>query len=199
MDCIERLERFMGTVTDAYPVPRDAGAFMHALILATGAKRAVEIGTSYGYSGLWIASALARNGGRLITIDRDPAKTESARATFESAELASHIVLRTGRALEVLQTVEGPIDFVLNDADKENCVKYVELLTVKLSPRAVVLTDNTLTHPEQLAGFLAWIRGRPDFCSAHVPIGNGMELSIKLGDLEDGRSIDNWKSAIGNS
>lgn len=178
-DCIERLERFMGTVTDAYPVPREAGAFMHALILAIGAKRAVEIGTSYGYSGLWIASALADNGGRLITIDHDPRKTESARLTFKSAGLESCIELRTGAALEVLRTINGPIDFVLNDADKENCIKYVDLLTEQLSPRAVVLTDNTMTHPEQLADFLAWIRGRQDFCSAHVPIGNGMEMSVR--------------------
>lgn len=70
---------------------------------------------------------------------------------------------------------------MLNDADKENCQRYVELFAEKLSDRAVVLTDNTLTHPEQLAGFLTWIRGRPDFCSVHVPVGNGMELSVRLG------------------
>lgn len=180
-ECIVRVERFMGTATDAYAVPREAGAFMHAIILASGAKRAVEIGTSYGYSGLWIASALAENGGRLTTIDHDPRKTDSARVTFESAGLNSYITLRTGGALEVLRTVDGPIDFVLNDADKENCIKYVDLLAEKLSDRAIVLTDNTLTHPEQLADFLAWIRGRPDFCSAHVPIGNGMELSVWRG------------------
>ena len=178
-ECIERLERFMGTVTDANPVPREAGAFMHALILATGAKRAVEIGTSYGYSGLWIASALAENGGRLTTIDHDPRKSESARTAFESAGVLGRIVLRTGSAVDVLEGLDGPIDFVLNDADKGNCIKYVDLLAEKLSDRAVVLTDNTLTHPKQLADFLAWIRGRPDFCSAHVPIGNGMEMSVR--------------------
>jgi predicted O-methyltransferase YrrM len=169
----------MGTVTDANPVPREAGAFIHALILAGGAKRAVEIGTSYGYSGLWIASALKENGGRLITIDRDPRKTESARTAFESAGLLDRIELRTGSAADVLPTIEGPIDFVLNDADKENCRRYVELIVDKLADRAVVLTDNTLTHPEQLARFLAWIRGRADFYSAHVPIGNGMEMSVR--------------------
>lgn len=110
IECIERLERFMETVSDAYAVPREAGAFMHALVLATGAKRAVEIGTSYGYSGLWIASALRENGGRLITIDHDPRKTDSARATFESAELDSYIELRTGSALEILRNIDDPID-----------------------------------------------------------------------------------------
>ena len=180
LESIERLERFTGTVSDAYAVPREAGAFMHALILATGAKRAVEIGTSYGYSGLWIASALTENGGRLITIDHDLRKTDSARMTFQSAELDACIELRTGCALEVLRTIDGPIDFVLNDADKENCTRYVDMLAEKLSDRAIVLTDNTLTHPEQLADFLAWMRGRTDFYSAHVPVGNGMELSVKL-------------------
>jgi predicted O-methyltransferase YrrM len=177
---IERLERFMGTVSDAHAVPREAGAFMHALVLATGAKRAVEIGTSYGYSGLWIASALAENGGRLITIDHDPRKSEAARGAFESAGLSEYVELQTGSAVDVLEGLKGPIDFVLNDADKENCIRYIALLADKLSDRAIVLTDNTLTHSEQLADFLAWIRGRPDFCSAHVPVGNGMELSIKL-------------------
>jgi len=178
-DALERLERFMGTVKNAYAVPREAGAFMRALILATGAKRAVEIGTSYGYSGLWIASALAENGGRLITIDHDRAKSEAARTAFESAGLLEYVELRTGSAAEALATLHGAIDFVLNDADKENCIRYVELLADTLSERAVVLTDNTLTHPRELADFKAWIRQHPEFCSAHVPIGNGMEISVK--------------------
>lgn len=179
MECIERLERFMGTVRDAYAVPREAGAFMHALILATGAKRAVEVGTSYGYSGLWIASALAENGGRLITIDHDPRKSEAARTAFESAGLLEYVELRTGSAADILPTLDGPIDFVLNDADKENCIRYVDLLADKLCERAVVLTDNTLTHPRELADFTAWIRKHSEFCSAHLPIGNGMEMSVK--------------------
>ncbi len=180
-ECIDRLERFMATATDANPLPREAGAFVHALILANRSRRAVEIGTSYGYSGLWIASALAENGGRLITIDRESRKTESARTAFESAGLLDFIDLRTGSATDVLPTIQGPIDFVLNDADKENCRLYVELVADKLADRAAVLTDNTLTHANQLTDFLAWIRRRPDFCSSHLPVGNGMEMSVKLG------------------
>ena len=180
IECIDRLERFMGTVTDANAVPREAGAFMHALVLATEAKRAVEIGTSYGYSGLWIASALAENGGRLITIDHNPRKSEAACRAFESAGLSEYVELQTGSAVDVLEGLKGPIDFVLNDADKDHCTRYVDLLAEKLSDRAMVLTDNTLTHSEQLTGFLTWIRGRSDFFSAHVPVGNGMELSVRF-------------------
>lgn len=179
VETIARLERFMATVDDALALPREAARFAHALILSTGARRAVEVGTSYGYSGLWIGSALAENDGSLITIDRDPRKSHAARSAFEAAGLLDRIVMHTGQAADILATLEGPIDFALNDADKENCILYVELLVNKLTPGAVVLTDNTLTHPGQLAEFMAWIRKRQDFFTVGVPIGNGMDLSVK--------------------
>lgn len=180
LQTIERLERFMHTVEDALPLPREAAEFVHALVLARGARRAVEIGTSYGYSGLWIGAALARNDGTLITIDHDPRKSEDARSNFVAAGIGACIDVRTGGALTILADTAGPIDFVLNDADKENCRRYVELLAPKLADRAVVLTDNTTTHAAELAGFQAWIKKRPDFVSATIPVGNGMELSVKV-------------------
>lgn len=182
-NAIEELERFIPTVDDALAVPREAGEFMHSLILATGAKRGLEIGTSYGYSGLWIASALVENGGTLITIDHEQRKSEAAVGNFEAAGLAAHVDVRIGKALDVLQTLQGRFDFVLIDADKENGIRYVELVADKLPDRAVVLTDNTISHPAQLASLVAWIRGRYDFHSVGVPIGNGMEFSIKRAGL----------------
>ncbi|UCC31439.1 MAG: class I SAM-dependent methyltransferase [Phycisphaerales bacterium] len=176
---ISELERFIGTVDDALAIPREAGEFVHALILGCGAKHGVEIGTSYGYSGLWIASALRENGGTLITIDHDPRKSETARDYFDSGGLTACVDVRTGRAADVLESLTGPIDFVLNDADKESCIRYVELVAEKLSDRAVVLTDNTIDLADRLAEFVAWIRQRDDFYSTTVPVGNGMELSIK--------------------
>ena len=176
---IAKLEQFMATVDDALAIPREAGQFVHALVLAGGAKNAVEIGTSYGYSGLWIASALAEVEGSLITIDRDPRKSAAARENFREAGLAGAIDVRTGSAAEVLPSIEGPIDFVLNDADKESCLRYVELLADRLSDRAVVVTDNITTHAAELATFLAEMRRRDDFHTVSVPIGNGMELSVK--------------------
>jgi predicted O-methyltransferase YrrM len=178
-DAIGELERFMPTVDDALAVPREAGQFMHAMVLACGAKRGLEIGTSYGYSGLWIASALAENGGTLVTIDHETRKSEAARGHFETAGLADCVDLRTGRAADVIASMAGPFDFVLNDADKENCIRYVELLADKLVDRAIVLTDNTVDMADDLAAFVAWIRRREDFFSTGVPVGNGMELSVK--------------------
>ncbi|MBI4718039.1 MAG: class I SAM-dependent methyltransferase [Planctomycetes bacterium] len=179
-EAITNLERFMTTVDDALALPREAARFVHALLRASGARRALEIGTSYGYSGLWIAAALAEQDGRLVTVDRSERKTRAAQSALESAGLSGFVEFRTGSALEVLPELSGPFDFVLNDADKENCVRYVELVMGKLSPRAFLLTDNTLTHPGQLAEFMAWMRRRTDFFTVNVPIGNGMDLSVRL-------------------
>jgi len=176
---IEELETFMAGVDDAMALPREAAEFVHAIVLATRATRGLEIGTSYGYSGLWIASALANNGGTLITIDREQRKSAAARRNFASAGLSSCIDIRTGSAAEIIPTIDGPFDFVLSDADKANCIRYIELLTDKLADRAVILTDNSITHRPELEAFITWIRRHPDYTSVPVPLGNGMELSIK--------------------
>ena len=68
---------------------------------------------------------------------------------------------------------------MLNDADKPNCIRYVGQVASKLNARAVVLTDNTVTHPDELADFVKWVRANSDFYSAGVPVGNGMEMSVK--------------------
>ncbi len=176
---IKNVERFIATVGDAMAIPHEAGEFMHALIHATGAKRGLEIGTGYGYSGLWIASALVGNGGALVTIDHEQRKSEVAREHFEAAGLGARVEPRIGTALDVLRSLEGSFDFVLIDADKENCKRYVELVLAKLSDRAVVMTDNITTHADELAEFVDWIRRHDDFYSTGLTIGNGMELSIK--------------------
>jgi predicted O-methyltransferase YrrM len=179
MRAIEKLESFMETVNDALELPRESAEFVHAVILATGARRGLEIGTSYGYSALWAGAALAKNGGNLVTIDNDPRKTEAARETLRKAGLSRCVELRAGAALDVLATLPGPFDYVLNDADKENCRAYVELIADRLSDRAVVLTDNTVSHADQLEPFITWIRHREDFISTGLPFENGMEMSIK--------------------
>lgn len=164
---------------DALAIPEEAGAFMHALILSSGATRGLELGTSYGYSGLWIASALRRNGGRLVTIERESRKSEIAGRHFERAGLSQCIDRRIGVIADVLGTMNGPFDFVFVDADKEASLDYVRRLRPKLAPRAVIVTDNIL-HPPHFnwPEYLAALRNDPGLFSTLVPVGNGMELTI---------------------
>lgn len=177
-DQIAHCARFIADRDDALALSREAAKFAYALILARGVTRALEIGTSYGYSGLWIAAGL-RPGGKLITIDISDEKHEVARGCFDRAGFANVILCKTGRALEIVPGLDGSFDFVLNDADKENCLNYARMVLPKLSPRGIILTDNTTSHADQLRPFCDWARSQPELMSVHVPIGSGMELTVK--------------------
>jgi len=176
---IRDVEAFVAGRDDANPLPAPAARFVHALVAATRARRCLEIGTSYGYSTLWIAAALPE-GGELVTIDREQRKHDYVRGRLADAGLEPGVRFAVGLAREVIPTLAGPFDFVLNDADKEHCRFYFDTLTPRLSPGACFVTDNVLTHPGPLGDFLHYLRGRPDCFSLPVPLGNGLELTVKL-------------------
>jgi predicted O-methyltransferase YrrM len=176
---IEECAAFIAERDDALALPREAADFCYTLIRATDATRGLEIGTSYGFSGLFIGSALAENGGTLCTIDIEPRKAEKAQTYFTQAGLGPAIRCEVGRAGDIIARLPGPFDFVLNDADKANCQAYVEALLLKLTSGAVVLTDNTITHAAELAEFCSWARNCDDLQSVHLPIGNGFEMSVR--------------------
>lgn len=177
---IEQVRYFVGGRDDAMPLPPAAAKFVHAVVVAGKARRCLEIGTSYGYSTLWIAAGLAE-GGELVTIDANAHKHDYVRERLAEAGLADRVTFRTGVALDVLRDIAGPFDFVLNDADKEHCREYFEWIAPHLSPGAAFVTDNTLTHPGPLGEFLDYLRHLPGYVSTAVPIGNGMEMTVKTG------------------
>lgn len=176
---IDECERFIADRDDALALPREAAEFLHAMVLATGARRVLEIGTSYGYSGLWIGAAIQCVGGTLATIDISAPKLTVAQSFFDTAGFTDVITCCCGSAAEIIESLSGPFDFVLNDADKENCLAYARMVLPKLSRHGVILTDNTTSHRSELIEFLNWARSESQLTSVHIPIGNGMELSIK--------------------
>ena len=173
-------EAFIATTDDDLSLPRQSAELLHALVIASGAKRGLEIGTSYGYSGLWLAAALQMNGGSLITVDNQQRKSKVAGKHFAQAGLDGVVTCRVGAAMDEIAKLDGPFDFVLNDADKPNCRKYVEMLLPKLAPRGVIVTDNTISHSEVLEPFCEWARQHPQLVSVHLPVGSGMEMTVKV-------------------
>src|SRR5260370_17808032 len=114
-------------------IGEDVGRFLHSLLIARHAKHIVEIGTSYGYSTLFLADAARATGGRVTTIELSESKQAHARAELQRAKLADYVEWLQGDALEILDRIEGPIDFVLLDLWKELYVPRVERLLPKLS------------------------------------------------------------------
>jgi predicted O-methyltransferase YrrM len=135
------LDRHRGTWRDLN-VPESDGRALHDLIVKHKFTRALEIGTSTGHSGVWIAWALSKTGGRLTTIEIDPARHRTALANFKEAGLASYIDARLGDAHELVPALPGPFDFVFSDADKDWYKNYFVSLWPKVTPGGCFTAHN---------------------------------------------------------
>lgn len=178
---IDEVDDLRNTRDDTFQVPRVEAELLYHIALACGARTIVELGTSYGFSGLFWAAALQRTGGTLHTIDISQKKYDASRAYFDRAGLGRAVVSHLGDATEVAPKIAGPIDIAFMDAsDKQLSRQYFELLWPKVRPGGSVLTDNVTTHRQELAEFVSFVRGRGDASSVETPIGNGLEWTVKL-------------------
>jgi len=177
---IDELDRLGKTRDDAWQIPREEGHLLYQIALASEAKLIVEIGTSYGFSGLFWGAALKLKRGKLHTIDVNQKKFDSARATFAQAGLGEIITNHLGDAGQVLAKIGGPIDLAFVDADKPSTAKYFELLWPKVRVGGTVITDNATTHRVELAEFVRGVRSREDAHSIEIAIGNGIEWTLKV-------------------
>ncbi|OJW59426.1 MAG: hypothetical protein BGO57_11020 [Sphingomonadales bacterium 63-6] len=164
------------------PVGAEAAGFLHSLVIARAPGTILELGTSYGYSTLVLADAARESGTRVITVDLDPAKQAYARVMMERAGLEQFVEFRCGDALEVVSADPGPFDFVFLDIWKNLYVPCFEAIYPKLADEAIVVTDNMI-HPEgardSARTLRRAIREKPDLQSALLPIGQGIELTVK--------------------
>jgi len=180
LEVMDAVEAFQRGRSDAWSIPREEAMLLHALALAAGSRSIVEVGTSYGFSGLFLAAAARANGGRLHTFEIDPRKRKHASAHFAKAGLSGTITLHAGDAIELLPALPQGVDFAFLDATKSETVGYWEALEPKLAPRCVVTVDNTHTHPKDLGAFLSILRGRSDFTSCDVDVGHGVEVAVRV-------------------
>lgn len=149
-----------------------------AVLLAIAQPRAVlEIGTSNGYSTIWLAATVAAWGGRVVSIERDARKQGMARANLSEAGLLQHVDLRLGDATEVAAALSGPFDCILFDADRVSAPAQLDLLLPKLSLRALLLADNATSHPDQIAGYLARVARLKNAPHVVLPVGKGLSVA----------------------
>ena len=157
------------------------GQLLAVLVRATRARRILEIGTSNGYSTIWLAWAARDTGGHVTTIERAADKAAMARANLERAGLADRVALREGVALDVLAGLAGPYDLIFLDADRPNYLAYLDLLLPLLRPGGLLVTDNVVSHAHELQEFLPRLQSHPGLETVTVPLGNGQALTVKRG------------------
>jgi predicted O-methyltransferase YrrM len=160
-------------------VTPETGRLLAILVQATRARRILEVGTSNGYSTIWLAWAARETDGQIETLERDANKIAMARANLERAGLADRVTIHGGVALETLARLSGPYDFVFLDADRPNYLAYAGALLPLLRPGGLLVTDNVVSHAAELPEFLARIKNDPSWESVTVPVGNGEEITYK--------------------
>jgi predicted O-methyltransferase YrrM len=139
------------------------GQALHDLIVKRGLKRGLEIGTSTGHSGIWIAWAMSATGGKLTTIEIDPERHRKALENFEAAGVASFVDARLGNAHDVVKELPGPFDFVFSDADKDWYTQYFKDLDDKVSVGGCFTAHNVLDGFRGIQEFLDYVRSRPNY------------------------------------
>ena len=164
------------------PVGQDVGRFLHALILARRPARILELGTSYGYSTLYLADAARTVGARLVTMELADYKQAHAREQLAEAGLAGVVDFRLGDAVAMLAADPGPWDFVLLDIWKELYLPCFDAFYPKLSEEAVIASDNmiepAMARPE-VRLYREAVRAKADMQTTLLPIGSGIEISVK--------------------
>jgi caffeoyl-CoA O-methyltransferase len=161
-------------------VPHEEGLFLNMLVRLTRAQRVLELGTSSGYSTIWLATAAAANGGTVDTVELDAAKVALASGNIWRAGLEEVIRIHHTDAVAFLETLEGPVDFVFMDTEKEDYLRHFKLVFPKLAKGGLLAADNAVDLADQMRDFLHYVKHLEGAQSVTVDIGNGLELTNKL-------------------
>lgn len=161
-------------------ITHDTGEFLAVLVRATFARRLLEIGTSNGYSTLWLASAARAVGGSVTTVEKSPYKIDLSAANFARSGLASYISQihdDAGRVLD--RSPDGAFDMIFLDSERPEYPSWWPNLRRVLRPGGLLVVDNATSHPVEIAPFMALVKADAEFLTSLVPVGNGEFLAVK--------------------
>ena len=185
---LERLEREdaderardLPAAERARQVARTTGQFLFALVAPQSDCEVLEIGGSRGYSSIWLAAGVRHLGGRVLSLENDPAKVEAWRRNVADAGLEEWAELVDGDAFETLERLDDVFDVVFLDAEKDDYERLFALARRMLEPGGLVVADNVLSHPDPLALYSAARQADETLSSVTVPLDRGLELSVIL-------------------
>jgi predicted O-methyltransferase YrrM len=158
-------------------VPFTTANFLHMLVKAVGAKKVLEIGTSNGYSGIYLAEALSGQGGVLYTVESHRERFLLAQENFQKSGLAPFIQQIFGHAPEILTELPGDFDLVFIDATKMEYKSYLEVLLPKVRRGGLIVADNALSHGEEMRDYFEFLEKLAGVESVLLPFDNGVFLS----------------------
>jgi caffeoyl-CoA O-methyltransferase len=166
----------------ARQVARSTGQFLFSFVAPQTDCEVLEIGGSRGYSTIWLAAGARYLGGRVLSLEADPAKCEAWRRNIADAGLEDWAELLEGDAFATLPWIDDVFDVVFLDAEKEDYEALFALARPKLEPGAVVIADNVISHEETLGAYSKARQADPTLESVTVPLDRGLELSTVLSE-----------------
>lgn len=185
---LKELESF-GRDNDAVPTNRaqrmlnithDTGEFLAVLVRAMGARRVLEVGTSNGYSTLWLADAARAIDGHVTTIELSAAKVALARTNFARGALEDRIRQVEGEAGDFLAgCAADAYDLVFLDSERTAYLGWLPQLARILRPGGLIVVDNATSHAQELAPFMQALRADAHWSTSLVPVGKGEFLAAK--------------------
>ena len=175
---LAQLQRMIKTQRGMMNIAPAEGEFLSNLAVKLKARRVLEIGTSHGYSGIWLALGVSQSGGKLISLDIDKGRHTLALENFRLAGLAAHADLRLADALKEIPNIEGPFDLVFIDAWKPDYVRYLKMVLPKMRPGGVIAAHNVKGQASEMEDFLEEIRTNPALKTEFVTLGPaGLSIS----------------------
>jgi predicted O-methyltransferase YrrM len=170
-------------------VSPEAGRLLALLVRAAQARRILEVGTLFGYSGIWMARELPADG-HMDTIELEQLHADAARHWFERAGLGDRVTVHHGAGLDVLPGLAGPYDVAFIDADKPGYPEYLRLSLERLRPGGIVIADNAIRRGGIVRGGVDEgmdairalhdaLAGNGDLVATTVPVGDGMAIAVK--------------------
>ncbi len=167
----------------ARQVARSTGQFLFALAAPQVDCEVLEIGGSRGYSSIWLGAGVRHFGGRVLSLEADPAKIDAWQANIAEAGLDETVELVPGDAFANLPQIQDVFDIVFIDAEKEDYERLFALARDKVEPGGLFVADNVLSHQDTLGAYSEARQADPTLESVTVPLDRGLELSVALTDL----------------
>jgi predicted O-methyltransferase YrrM len=161
-------------------VSEEDGRFLRVLVASKGVKHALEIGGASGYSAIWIGMALRETGGKLVTIEYDPARAKELAENIRRAGMTDVVQVVAGDAFQQIPKIQGTFDFVFLDAWKKDYKRFLDLVFPRLDKGGLFLAHNVVNKRSEMADFLDAIQKNPSLWTTIVsPSGEGMSVSLK--------------------
>lgn len=174
-----KLQELEKTAKNYWNISREVAKLLYILVITQKSKHILELGTSNGYSGIWLGLAAKQTGAKILTIEYFQERIDLANENFKYCNLNNIIEVKQGKILDILKNLNNKYDFVFIDANKSEYIDYFKNIEPLLVNNSIVIADNIISHPEEVKSYVNYVTNHPEFETVLLPIDNGIMISLK--------------------